>query len=177
MNRFARAIFILFAIIFSACNQEPANETQVEEGPVVKNELPIETNVEPFQALPIKEVDTVCFEEVFFSGKEKNTFFVKFYLQGKFVTGYLEHHFYNTPIIFGQLEGEKKGNVIKAQYNYFLDGGTKSQLVEFILYDQFAVQKTGELEEKNGIQFLNPATAKYTDTFTRVFCNIKPINI
>ncbi|MBK7958908.1 MAG: hypothetical protein IPK03_12890 [Bacteroidetes bacterium] len=145
MNRFARAIFILFAIIFSACNQEPANETQVEEGPVVKNELPIETNVEPFQALPIKEVDTVCFEEVFFSGKEKNTFFVKFYLQGN--------------------------------YNYFLDGGTKSQLVEFRLYDQFAVQKTGELEEKNGIQFLNPATAKYTDTFTRVFCNIKPINI
>lgn len=177
MNKFLSIIVLFSALVLCSCEQEEANKKQTEELPIAEDVLPIQTEEASFKALPIKEIDTLCYEEVFYTGKDKNKFYVKFYLNGKFVSGYLEHHFYNTPIIFGQLEGEKKGNQIKAQYNYFLDGGTKSQIVEFLIYDQFVIQKTGELEEKNGMQFLNPSTAKFTDTFIRVVCNIKPVNI
>lgn len=96
---------------------------------------------------------------------------LKLTINGDDVTGELNVLPFEKDAAIGTLKAKKTGNVIRGEWNYVIEGSNQSEEVEFKIEGDKALQRLGELEDKNGKLVLKEtAKIEYSDPMKKVEC-------
>jgi len=92
-------------------------------------------------------------------------------IKGDEVTGKMDWLPWEKDGARGTLKGKKSGNEIKVDYDYMIEGSNQSEEKVFVLEGDKLLEKTGELEDKNGkLVMKDPTKATVTQTLNKVVC-------
>lgn len=115
------------------------------------------------------KADTFCYE--FHLKKDVNS--VQLIVAGDDVTGTMDYMPYEKDSAHGTLKGKKKGNEIVADWKVTIEGNKQMEEVRLKMAGDKLLRAGGALAERGGKMVLkDPATAKYTESFTKVSCKV-----
>ncbi|MFN8304922.1 MAG: hypothetical protein U0U46_20735 [Saprospiraceae bacterium] len=111
-----------------------------------------------------------CYEQKLPDGSTISFQYTEYYDD---VVGILDYSFYEKDGAHGTFKGKKEGNLIKATWNYLVEGATQSEEILVRIDGDKAAKASGELMEgKDGTLMLkDPATATWEETFLQVQCD------
>ena len=154
------ALGFAFICFLGAC-QSKKSETQTSDTTTV-----IATDTIATATQTTKE-EKLCFEYKF----KKDITTVQLVIKGDEVTGKMDWLPWEKDGARGTLKGKKFGNEIKVDYDYMIEGSNQSEEKVFVLEGDKLLEKTGELEDKNGkLVMKDPTKATVTQTLNKVVC-------
>ena len=126
----------LLTILFSSCNETPANKG--------KEEKKKDTTV-------IKSSNSMVVESMcFLYALNKDSTKIKLIISNNIVTGQMHWQPYQKDGAIGTFNGTKTGDTLTVNYDYMIEGNKQMEEKLFVLNGSKLIELQGALEDKNG---------------------------